>query len=293
MRFRKLLKVAACLLACVSTSSVAAAESNLPQWKALHYRLSLLFVSAEADIQVRKPDRDEVMSALINPAGLRVIRPGPEVYELLIKTDNLGRRSESRVWYTPDFKMLQMSRFDSGKRHRRKVFRYLQDGFWSFQRNPKNDEEADDESKWSEEATKVVHKPEALKSVSVIEDSLLFHMVATLPLRKKGDSYDYYSYINDAVFKNRLEVVGKRDVEVDYVEKYPGREKWVEGDTELVHIRVISQAVDAKNQDDFEIMGLKGALSLYVDAKTGVLVQLSGDVDYLGRVDITLYKVES
>ena len=280
------------MLAPFFTAQAADAPSAPLQWKALHYRLSLLFVSAEADVYWRQLSVDELKHDLVKPDDLTPIANGNEAYEISIRTDNLGRRSDTKLWYRPDLQVLQMTRHDSGKQHRQKVYRYLPDGFWSFQRSPKDDAEIADESRWSEQSTKVVHKPAALKQVPVIEDSMLFQMVSVLPLRKKGDSYEYYSYINDAVFRNRLEVVGLRDVEVDYVEKFPDHDKWREGERELLLIRVTSTAMDAKNQDDFEIMGLKGNLSLYIDPKTGVLVQLSGHVDYLGRVNITLYKVE-
>jgi len=289
---KKAILLLCCCFVAAASAQADTATAQIPAWKALHYRLSLLFVSAEAAVHIRHPELSEISSGLINPPGLSVIKPDKDVYELLIETDNLGRRSDTRIWYTADFRMLQMSRFDSGKRHRRKIFRYLDDGFWSFQRSPKNDNEIKNESQWSVEETKIVRKPEDLKSTAVIEDSLLFHLVSQLSLRKTGDNYTYYSYINDGVFQNQLQVVGRRDLEVDYVEKFPAGDKWVEGEKEVVHIRVRSRALDAKNQDDFEIMGLKGDLSLYVDAKSGLLVQLSGDVDYLGRVDIVLVKAE-
>jgi len=292
----KIKKMSFLISFCLAMAPIGMAQAAealaLPQWKALHYRLSLLFVSAEADITIRQASNQELQKNLLNPPGVALKIADQPLYQLSITTDNLGRKSDTQVWYSGDFKMIQLSRFDSGKRYRRKVFRYLPDGFWSYQRSPKNDDEIEDESRWSVEETKSVQKPAELKSVEVIEDSLLFHLVSVLPLRKKGDSYQYYSYINDAVFLNRLQVVGKKDVDVDFVEKFPDHDKWREGETELVHIKVHATAVDAKNQEDFEIMGLKGDLSLFVDPNTGVLVQLSGHVDYLGQVDIALYKVE-
>jgi len=265
---------------------------SAPKWKGLYYRLSLLFVSAEAEIHIRQPELKEVRAILVSPPGLSLPDPQQAPFELAIYSDNLGRMSDTRLWYGNDLKLLQMTRFDSGKKHRRKVYRYLPDGFWSSQRLPKNSREVHDESQWSVVESETVRNPEALKNANVLEDSLLFHLVSVLPLREKGESFQYYSYIDDNVFENRLQVQGNEEIEVDFVEKYPGRDKWVEGDVSLVHILLHARALDAKDQDDFQIMGLKGDLSLYVDAKTGVLVQLSGEVDYLGRVNIVLYKVE-
>lgn len=274
------------------SSPIQAEELALPSWKALYYRLSLLFVSAEAEIYFTQRPAQSLGEELLHPPGQKLLEPGSQVYEIRSHSDNLGRISDMTLWYRPDLQVLQLTRFDSGKRHRRKIYRYTEDGFWSFRRSPGNDAEIPNEQKWSDASTTIVHKPADLKDKPVLEDSLLFHMVSVLPLRNKGDRYQYYSYINDAVFANELRVVGKQALEVDYVEKRASGDHWMEDQKEVLHIKLHSRALDAKNQEDFEIMGLKGDLSLYVEPKSRVLVQLSGDVDYVGRVDIVLHKVE-
>ena len=44
---------------------VQAAEYKLPEWQALHYRLSLLLTSASADISVRKVSAAELAQSLV------------------------------------------------------------------------------------------------------------------------------------------------------------------------------------------------------------------------------------
>ena len=42
---------------------------------------------------------------------------------------------------------------------------------------------------------------------------------------------------------------------------------------------------------DFDFLGLKGDIDLYMDPATRVLVQVSGKADYIGRTDIKLKEV--
>ena len=47
-------------------------------------------------------------------------------------------------------------------------------------------------------------------------------------------------------------------------------------------------AIDPAMQGDFDFLGLKGDIDLYLDPKTRVLVQISGTVDIVGYTDILL-----
>ena len=47
-------------------------------------------------------------------------------------------------------------------------------------------------------------------------------------------------------------------------------------------------AIDPAADGDFEFLGLKGDIDLYLDPKTRVLVQISGSLDIVGYTDILL-----
>jgi hypothetical protein len=49
--------------------------------------------------------------------------------------------------------------------------------------------------------------------------------------------------------------------------------------------------IDPSEKDDFEFLGMKGDIDLYIDPDTRVLVQISGNADIIGYTDIKLKEV--
>ena len=101
-----------------------------------------------------------------------------------------------------------------------------------------------------------------------------------------------YIFTKHGIYKLELDAIGYRNIEVDFESNQSARKSTIYNDDfRALHIRMNGVAIDPASQDDFELLGLKGDIDLYLDPETRVLVQISGTVDIVGYTDIKLKAV--
>lgn len=262
-------------------------------WKKLNYAVPILFHLASATITLNPITAARVKEQLLDAKGHALLAPkASELLELSMHSDNFGRRSDVRLLFEPNLQVLQLTHLNSGKRNRLKTYRYLENGVWSYLQEPKQNELALGLDHWTNTSEELVTFPERFKTEIIVDNGVLFYLVSALPLDKVGETFEFYSFFNRGIYRLILRVEAKENLELDYKVQRAGKESSVTGESPVFRLALRATPVDAPEAEPYELLGLKGAMYLYVEANSAVLLRLSGDVDYMGQVDISLRKVE-
>ncbi len=87
-------------------------------------------------------------------------------------------------------------------------------------------------------------------------------------------------------------VHGNSQTEVDYVEESAAGERRISGQVETLEISLDGQPLDRQTEEgDFEFLGLRGDVRLYLDKTVRVPLQLSGRIKYVGKGNVRLRRV--
>jgi hypothetical protein len=261
------------------------------KWKSLDYKTHIVFFGMKIKVQMNQISLATSKAALLTPKqGEGAMPQADPTYRLDMATGILGRNSFISLWFDPDGTAFQRTQTDTGKKHRVKTYRILQNGYYSFQAKPKENEKELPADKWSdigEGNNKFNSLPPA--GTVITEPTALFYLVSASPLNKPGDKFQQYIFTKHGIYQVDLHAVDYQKLEVNFKSNQSGKKRSIYNDEfKALHIRMTGIPIDPAAQGDFEFLGLKGDIDLYLDPETRVLVQISGSLDIVGYTDIVL-----
>jgi hypothetical protein len=192
--------------------------------------------------------------------------------------------------------VLQRDKLRPGKNPYRKIYRFADDGAFRIRLEPANHAEAEQSS---EHWTKIKESFYAYDGASsgcaaVSEPTLLLYRVPVLDLETGGKAVSECVFLDDSLYRVRLEPQGRELREVDYSLSAGGAERRVTGNRDVVKVALrVEPLTRGADRADFELLELRGDIAIYLDAVSRVPVALSGERSGFGRIDIPLVRMQA
>ncbi len=293
-------------IGCVGSPDAARAQESTPPrlepsrlgWSQLSYRASKLAVSVTSAVQLESRPAAAAAAALIERSEGEALDPeGAEVLYLTIATKLLGRESQLSMWFDPlDGAAFQRVALESGKkakRNRHRTNRFTSNGVYRLGRRPEEKEVGLPHEQWTRTSESFERYSNSLApGARVTEPAALLYILSASDLSSKGDSVCVYVFSKGHVMLVEMVVHGNSQIKVDYIEESAAGERRVSGQVETLEISLDGQALDRQTEEgDFEFLGLRGDVRLYLDKTLRVPLQLSGTIKYAGKGNFRLRRV--
>jgi hypothetical protein len=248
-------------------------------------------MSARANVSAQIVPAATVADQLVaTPTGTPV-PPGPAVLVMKYGASGFGRDSQTTLYADPvSGGTLQRTQLDGGSRQRLRTYRFTDVGAYHFTRWPISEAEASlPPARWTERSEGMRPYPEGAIGDPVTEATVLLWLAAASPLAATGDRMEVLTFSRRNVNRVIVEVVGSRKVDVDFEEQGPAGKRRRDGRIEalLLHLRG-APLVPGDDDEDFELLGLRGDLELALDPRTRVPLELRGKVKIAGQVTVRL-----
>ena len=268
-------------------------------WKRLIYRkkhflgkvetvVSLAEISAKAAlkvlIQTPKGNPLQVSSAPVN-----VIEVQSSVDRLFGTPDFVG----SRAWFsTGDAAVLQRIRYRQGDDIWQNTYRFTDKGVYRLRKKPNHGHE---KKLAPEHWTKISesfypYQDKHPGSQVVLEPTGLMYLASAGAFAEQKGPRRLYVFDRKQLHEVAVSLSGRLRLQVSYFEKRQKKNILKEGMIDALKISFKPRALALQNKkpEDFSFMGLRGDFDIFIDAATGVPVQISGRVARIGKVDIRL-----
>jgi hypothetical protein len=264
------------------------------KWTSLDYKTHLLFFAMKIKVQMNQISLATSKAALLTPKhGEGTMPQADPTYRIDLDTKIMGRNSFISLWFDPDGTAFQRTQTDTGKKHRVKTYRILKNGYYSRQAKPKENEKDLPPNKWTDigEGKDKFDKLPA-SGVIIAEPTALYYLISASPLNNPGDKYQEYIFTKHGIYQLNLHAVDYKKIEANFKSYQGGKKTTIWNDEyKVLHIRMRGVPIDPAGAGDFDFLGLKGDIDLYLDPDTRVLVQISGNADIIGYTDIKLRAV--
>ena len=306
----------AALIACAAfgillTPCAATASEGLPEWRALHFEASKLFLTAKTDLRLSEETAplDEVL--LPSPEGRAWAPPNHRLWTLELFSSAVGRDSRSRVWFDPQsHQAWQRAKERLGSKPYDKLSRYTRDGVYTRRRAPQDDAERNRPADtWTKVGTRfesypgwqasiggtpakpsaVVDGPNAPCS-AVLEGSQLLVLLSTLNL--DAPPTDLCVFADGAVSKLAFEIRGRSKIKLDLEETRDGTTRNLRETVEAHCVVIRSQPLDGQLGGQLELLGLEGDVEIFLDPERRFPLEVRGKLPHLGSVRVQLVAVD-
>ena len=274
---------------------LAQAPPEKVPWKSLEFRARKLGFSMSASLELGSKSADEAAKDLVETPEGRALSPTGEVTSLRLRTSFAGRHSDSTTLFDAQTsRSFQQQQLDSGRRDRYRVNRYGGDGVFTLRRVPEAGQESQPHDNWTGGSPSWSPYPDwAGDDLAVADAGSLFYLAAAAPLRKPGDRYQVPVFSRGNLILIEMTVKEVEAVRVDY-EKVSGTgSQRVKTRVQGLRISLDAQHLDPDSEeDDLELMGLRGDVVMTLDPQTRLPLELSGRVPIAGGVRVRLSKAK-
>jgi hypothetical protein len=280
---------------CITQSSFALEylheQRNIPYTR-LSYEASKLLLTLGTEVTLSKNSVEETSGDLVTPKKGDVITPqSGSVYIVTTDSSFFGKHTTYTMWFDDNAAVLQrLKELRRGSKSNAKLYRFAENGKYDF-RYDFNDEDFKinlvEVKNWGNSFK--AYPAEVKDGQVVSESSALLYLVSQLKLQNPGDEANLVLYSDDQLINTTLFVEGMEKLKTDFTISSGGDSQRIK-EKERSVIKVVVKPVDSQGNPvrDLEVMGLKGNISMYIDEATRLLLQISGDIDIAGEVDIKL-----
>lgn len=271
--------------------AVAASGTARPAWTRLVYRGDDLPGKPSTKLELT----DSSIGALAI-GGVRIpdntIAPftAHNVRLLSVAPQGQALHSGLRIWFDGDTgTVLQRDRVKSGPGGSRKTYRFGSRGATRVRLEPANKaQEQATPATWTQRKDKFYpYNLDAAGCDRVTVPTLLLYATSSM---QPGNPASYLCvFQDDTLYRVWLEPRGSARVAVDYKTNSGTGQRHVEGERALEKIGLRIEPVNRKQgSTDFELLELRGEITIHIDPATGLPVQISGSRSLLGEVIIRL-----
>jgi hypothetical protein len=269
-------------------------DTSRVRWSKLTYRAKKLTFSAGTELELSSVAAAQAKELLVTPESGAPRAPAATGVTLLkMETSGMGQDSLTQLWINPgDATALQRDQHDRGKRKRWRAYRYLDDGVASVTHRPASGEESGSPEAWSDRSTGLFEYPEWLGDGALItEPAAIFFIASAAKLDKAGDSIQVPVFTKNKLLLVELKVEGSDQLRANYTEVSSSGERQVSGRVDTVRILLDSRRLGPESTEgDFEFLGLRGDVEMWLDKKTRVPIQISGRVPVAGKANVRLQR---
>lgn len=262
---------------------------NYTQFK---YEASKLLLTLGTDVTLTKKSLADVAKDLVTPEDNNAITPASDsIYIVTTDSKFFGKHTRYTIWFDERTALLQWLReIRRGSKSNVKFYRFAENGYRDYRKDYDNEDyvvNLSEISSWASSFKTFPVKPPEGKVIS--ETAALLYLVSQLKLQKPGDEASLLMYSGDQLIATKLIVEGKTKLDTDFNIVDHGNTQRI-NEKERSVIKVLVKPVDSQGNQvkDLEVMGLKGEISMYIDEATRLLLQISGEIDIAGDVDVKL-----
>jgi hypothetical protein len=278
--------------------SAGALYGDVP-WSELAYAAHKFLLGATTTIRVERVPASAVTAALQPaPAGDSVPIPSRESAAITVETDlPFGRDESIRLFFDPSTgAALGGEKTMLGGSPYHKLLRYTEGGLFTWRSAPANDREAAlPPAEWSRRKAYLVDPAVVPPLGAPIADSYaLIYLVSAAHLNRRGDSVHLFTLTDDRFVEMVFVAGGLTYSRVSFEEVSPSGSHHREGNVLVRQVRVSAQAFGAsESSEDVELgfLGMRGALTVYLEVGTDLPVALSGRVQHIGELTVRLKRV--
>jgi hypothetical protein len=271
-------------------------DPDRPRWAELDFSASKFLMSGTARVEARLRLSREIAAELVTSPSGKPVAPGESVLEMIYAASGFGRGSVTTLWADPvSGGTLQRTQVDHGSRQRQRTYRFTDIGAYHYTRWPATSrEESLPPGQWTERTEGMRPYSAGAEGKPVTEATVLLWMVGAADLSKTGDRLEAFTFSRRRVSRVIAEVTGTRAINVDFIEKDAAGDHRRRGEVKAIRLRIHGSPLtpaDGDEEDDFELLGLRGDLDLALDPKTRAPLELRGSVKVVGPVTVRLRRV--
>ena len=281
-----------------ATPTVGQSLSEVP-WAELTYSTHKFLLGAKTVIHVERVSAEALTEVLRTPpAGTQVPLPTGGAVAISVTTDlPFGRDETVKLFFDPSTgAAIGGEKTMLGRSAYHKVLRYTDGGLYTWRSAPANDREvALSPEGWTRHKQYLMEpsvRPE--QGTAVIDSYALLYLVAAAHLERRDSGLRLAMLADDRYAEMTFVAGGLTYSRVNFDEIWPGGSRHREGDVMVRTVRATARALGAsESSGDVELgfLGMRGALTIYLEAGTALPVALSGRVQHIGEVTVRLDKV--
>jgi hypothetical protein len=262
----------------------------------LDYKASKFFITATTSVALAARPAAQVMPDLAVIKEKAGLQPDSDaVIVESITTSVLGRDTAIEVLMNPDSRVLQISSVKSGHKDRYRLYRYFSDSTYSIKRFPANKSELKAGwPNWTIIEEDLFPIAEDNRNLLITEAEGLFYVVSVLDWRNISPEHAIVLFDTDGLIELSMDFLGEQTVSTDYEEiDTSGGTSRIKGEVAVQQIRIDGRPLDpSANKENFNFLNYKGAVDLFVDKKKGIVIEMRGDLDYVGEVSVKLQSAD-
>lgn len=286
-------------LLCVLASGLSADDKYDPNkvpWSRLVYQVTKLGITATSEISLRTGSVAEIGSDLRPiPDGGELQPRRSQIAVLTLESQALWRSSTLDLWFDPtDAAALQRVQLETGKAARRNRYRRLRftgDSAYSLTRKATEDEVGKPHEEWSRVNEWTIDYPRRVPR-GVTTPSALFYILSAGNLSQPGDTLQLYLFSKSRLMELDLEVLGRAEIDSDYVQIVAGEESALQETVSTIEISLDGRPVDGgEGEESFEFLGLRGDVRIYLDPDLRFPLQISGAIKVVGHGNVKLKRI--
>jgi hypothetical protein len=273
-----------------------AEESPGVPWTELRYAAHKFFLSASTTIQTAWVPAPELATLLRRPdKGRAVAAPAAGAVAVSLASElPFGRDERVTLWLDPaSGAALGGEKTTLGGSAYHKFMRFTEGGLYTWRSSPRNAREAAAGPQGWTNRSRYLVEPEVQppQGAAVTDPYALLYLVSAARLDRKDSSLRLVLLSGDRYVEIALAAGGLSYLRQNFQESWPGGARRRDGNILVRTVRGTARAVGATettNDVDLGFLGMRGALTLFVEVGTGIPVAFSGRAEYIGNLTVRL-----
>ncbi|WP_087460267.1 DUF3108 domain-containing protein [Oleiphilus messinensis] len=260
------------------------------QWQTLKFEGSKLFISLSSELHRELLSSAQAREELLDTTPRPGLPPTDEqVIKLNLKTSVMGSHTDFTLWQNPDLRALQRTALYGGLKDWYRTYRFGPEAAYSLKVKPEKNEKGRPWQEWSKKQENFYDIAPAEQALSISETEAIFELIAQGRLSSSAAAQTLYVYDRDGILSVQLNVVGSEKIKVDYTRTSDSGNEHIEGSTNAFKVEIVARPFDTERQSaDFNFMGYKDNIFIYIDGDRNLPLRIKGKADYVGEVQIDL-----
>ena len=272
-------------------------------WSRLFFRAKGAVVDVKVDVRLSPFSSAEFESIWrTNPKSSPLPPLGQEVYNISVNRviDHIFSPPvtlSNQVLFEPNqAETLYRVRLRRGKDDIKRTYWFSREGVHRLRTKPSNKGEASgDPATWTDARTSFyAYDLAQLGCLQVMDPMLFIYLLSAACMDKKGDSLSLCVFGKQQLHRVRMQVEGLQTLEVDYSENREEGKVRKKGKVDGLRVTFEAQSLhtDLKDAENFSFLGFHKDITIDIDPKLRIPLQVSGKIPMVGAVTLKLSGVE-
>ncbi|MGD1147997.1 MAG: hypothetical protein ABR961_08620 [Thermoanaerobaculaceae bacterium] len=265
-------------------------------WSELHYSAHKLIFGASNTLRVETLPAARLAAVLRRPPNARPVPlPEGDAVALVMTTElPFGRHESVTFWLDPTTgAALGGEKTVTGGSSYHKLLRFTDGGLYTWRSEPSSArEEKLGPEGWTHRKQYLAHPAVSPpEGTSVTDAYALLYLASAARLDRKDSSLRLVVLTDKGYVELTFATAGLSRLHVAFDESWPAAGRRRDGDVLVRSVRVTGHALDAAHpQEDVDLgfLGMRGALTIFVEVGSGIPVSFSGRAEHVGNLTVRL-----